>query len=457
MLFHARFSMLRSRKASRSRWLFSSVFITVCLWVSLAYALHFDGADEGWEGTSAFVELAKQTAGANNVIVTSELNWATLEPKDSIVLFHPERTIDGDQLSAFLRAGGRVAVMDDFGSGDRILKRYQIERVRVPEKPRLMLRNNPHLAIAEPVVDVVAGKRNDVHPIVSEVGKVVTNHATGLKHPDLSSVLKIRGVNEADVMIAVVGQVSRGRLFAMGDPSVVMNLMMRYPGNRAFAKGLIRYLVADDSWGKRHGKIYILSNRFQEKGVYGGANSAHRQLREWLRSFENFVQSIYGEGLPKTALLILAVLSTTAVLFWVASSAARKYRQPQPRFAREVPLVAQGGIAGRAAVLAAPTTHRGLILLEQKAALEAELVTLLSLPSTTNLGAAMEEIRSKSLLDPVLMREIIDVTALMAAMETALMSGQPIKVTRADLIKTDEVTTRVCQVLTIHHQHRVLG
>ena len=36
-----------------------------------------------------------------------------------------------------------------------------------------------------------------------------------------------------------------GRLFAMGDPSVVINEMLRYPGNRAFASGLLKYLVGE--------------------------------------------------------------------------------------------------------------------------------------------------------------------------------------------------------------------
>ncbi len=29
----------------------------------------------------------------------------------------------------------------------------------------------------------------------------------------------------------------------MGDPSVVINEMLRYPGNRAFASGLLKYLA----------------------------------------------------------------------------------------------------------------------------------------------------------------------------------------------------------------------
>ena len=52
-------------------------------------------------------------------------------------------------------------------------------------------------------------------------------------------MLRIPANGEADVILAVAGQVGKGRLFAMGDPSATMNQMLRYPGNRAFVAGLV--------------------------------------------------------------------------------------------------------------------------------------------------------------------------------------------------------------------------
>jgi len=40
--------------------------------------------------------------------------------------------------------------VDDFGSGDELLRHFQIERVALPAHPALELRHNPALAIAEP-------------------------------------------------------------------------------------------------------------------------------------------------------------------------------------------------------------------------------------------------------------------------------------------------------------------
>jgi len=50
-------------------------------------------------------------------------------------------------------------------------------------------------------------------------------------------VLVVRGVGEPDVAVAVAGQVEAGRLFAVGDPSAFINLMMRYPGTGGWRPG----------------------------------------------------------------------------------------------------------------------------------------------------------------------------------------------------------------------------
>ena len=132
-----------------------------------------------------------------------------------------------------MKAGGRLAILDDYGRGEDLLSRFRIERIPAPTRPMQALRNNPNLAIAEPVTEQVAGKEWGPHPVVSNVKQLVTNHPTGMTHPQLSPVLQIRAAgNDQDVVVAVAGQVEKGRLFAMSDPSAVINLMLRYPGNR---------------------------------------------------------------------------------------------------------------------------------------------------------------------------------------------------------------------------------
>ena len=404
--------------------------LAVMLSTGAAHTQPFALQETGWEGAKALVELAQQELGGGRVEATNRIPWASLTPSDGLLLLHPEVSPDGDELAAFLRAGGRAAVVDDFGVGDRVLARYQIRRTSAPSNPLFALRGNPALALAEPVDERIAGRRGGVHPVVVEVDRLVTNHPTGLVHPDLSVVLKIRATGESDAALAVAGQVGKGRLFAMGDPSSLINLMLRYRGNRAFGTGLVRYLVDDDSWGSRQGKLVIVSNRFEESGVYGADSTTSRELREWLRAARSEVQRVSTDGLPRGVAFGLAVACVAGLVLWGLTVSGRTYRPPTPRFARGQPLVGQGGVAGRAAVLAADSTHRGLVMLEQKDALEGRFAALLGQERSAGLAGMVDELGRHGLLDGSLAAELKKVASEMTKVETAVSAGQPVRVTR---------------------------
>lgn len=432
----------------------------VALWVSLwalpARAQSFDAQEAGWEGTKVLVDLARAELGDARVVATNRLDWHSLSPADAILIIHPELAPDADEVSAFLRAGGRLAVLDDFGAGDRLLggSPYHIQRVPAPRAPLYALRGNPNLALAEPVTEMAAGRRGGVHPVVADVTRVVTNHPTGLTHPDLTTVLRIRATGEPDVALAVAGQVGKGRLFAMGDPSAVINLMLRYPGNKAFALGLLRYLVEDDpAWGARGGRLVVLTNRFQETGVFGASTGAERELKEWARSLRQEVQKVSGDGLPRHVALALAVLAGTALLLWVLSASARGYEHPVPRYAAGVPLVAQGGAAGRLAVLAAPSTHRALVLLEQRDALEEQLALHLGLPGRPGAQSLVAALSRDPRVDARSLEELRRLLAHVARVETAVAAGAPIRVSPADLELARRLTSELSQALVVERPH----
>jgi hypothetical protein len=408
-----------------------------------AAAAPFEAHDTSWEGLRSLVDLAEAELGPARVVTAATLDWSTLTPADGLLLLHPERTVDADELAAFLRAGGRAAIVDDYGAGDRILQRYQIRRTPSPTNPLLTLRDNAAFAVAEPVAETVGGRQQAVHPVAAEVSRLVTNHPTGLLHPDLSPVLRIRARDEADVTLAVAGQVGKGRLFAMGDPSAVMNLMLRYPGNRAFAAGLVRYLVDDDQWGSRQGRLVLVSNRFTEKGAYGSDSALGREVRDALRSLREGLLRVESGGLPRAALLSLAVLLLAGLSVWVAGAAARRYPKPVPRFARPTGLLAQGGAAGRAAALAAPSTHRGLILLEQKHALEEAVGALLGLPRAPTMGPLVDELVRRKLVRPGTLERLKETLLYMAKVETAMAAGTSVLVGKKRLDLAEEVSREV--------------
>ena len=364
-----------------------AVILAFLLLVTRSEAAPFDLAGSDWEGCAELVRLARAELGPTRVVVTSQIDFHELKPDDGLLLLYPERNLDVDELSKFMRAGGRVVMLDDFGRGDSLLRHFGMERVASPRRPAEFLRKNPQLALAEPA---------SAHPVVSDVSRVVTNHPTGLSHPDLSPVLKIRGNGEADVVVAVAGAVGQGRLLAVGDPSIVMNSMLRYGGNKAFARGLVRYTVDHDSWGKRGGRLFIASGNFEQKGVYGDEEST---WSDWMRALREALEAMRHDGLPAWLAYAIACALGLALVVWVGSRAGRLHKPVTPRFVRKVPAVAQGGVAGHAAVIAAPQTSRVLAILELKSALEEQLTALLGLPKVPGHTELMNQVSTRGLLD----------------------------------------------------------
>lgn len=416
------------RRAARSLTAAAAV-LTGLLVAPSSHAASFGFKDRGWEGTSEFVALARQKLGKNRVKPVQTLDYGRLTRADGVIMLHPVVSLDYDEIGAFLRAGGRLALLDDYGTGAALLEHFHIQRIAAPRRPAQMLRHNPQLAIAVPAVQVVAGYEQGRHPIVAHVDKLVTNHPTALVHPNLTPVLTIPAVGEPNATLAVTGIIaSRGRLFAMGDPSAVINLMLRYPGNRAFAQGLIHYLIEDDTWGKRGGALYLVEGHFGQRGHFGGVSSLSENLREYADGLSDLVSDTRRSGLPDSVALVLASLVALASVLWAALNATRLYRRRLPRYAVPTALVAQGGVAGRAAVLAAPTTERGLALLEVKSALEEGLALRLDIRQEPNRSLLFAEIERQDALSGRSLEALKQMLNEMSKIEGAVVTARPFRV-----------------------------
>jgi hypothetical protein len=400
--------------------------IALALGSTSALAAAFDLAGSDWEGAGDFVRLAKSELGAGRVVVAPHLDFHELTPDDGVLVLHPETSLDVEELSKFMRAGGRVVMLDDFGSGDSLLSNFGMRRVPSPRQPAESLRHNPQLALAEPA---------SAHPVVADVHRVVTNHPTGIGHPDLSPVLKIRGADaDGDVSVAVAGAVGKGRFLAVGDPSIVMNSMLRYSGNKAFARGLVRYAVDGDAWGTRGGRLFIFSGKVEQRGGYG---NDHGALAEWWRDFRSLLDQIRREGLPSILAWSASIALGLALVVWIGSRAGRLHKPIVPRFIRRIPAVAQGGIAGHAAVVAAPQATRVLAVLELKSALEEHLTTLLGLSKVPPQQELVTKVTTAGLLDAEGLRTLGRVLLRMSNVESMILfqrSGG-----RAQAIRDQEV------------------
>jgi hypothetical protein len=398
--------------------------IILALALSIARTAHaaFELNDTTWEGGSELFELAKKQLGRDRLEIAATLDYSKLSPKDGIVILHPDVPLNYAELSAFLKAGGRLALLDDHGSGDKFLARFQIYRVRAPLTPAKMLRDNPNLPIAEPAVQIVAGQEQNRHPITQNVDSVVTNHPTALTHPNLTPVLTIAARGEPDATLAVTGIiVNRGRLFAMGDPSAFINLMLRYPGNRKFAEGLFTYLVEPDSWGERGGKLYFVANHFQQKGQFGERGSLLSGLGQTLSDALN---DVHDHGLPEPLPLLLAALGCLSIMAWALLYAARPRARATPRYSAPEPLVAQGGLSGRVAVLSAPSTDAALGLSELRAAALDLLGERLSLGRGPSDKLVLAEIRRRSLLSDQTWRDLDSAFSELRGIEDRIIRKQ---------------------------------
>jgi hypothetical protein len=414
----------------------------------------FDFKDATWEGSSELLAIARDKLGKGRVRVTAVIPWDEIQPRDALLVLHPNRELDYREVAAFLAAGGRLGVLDDYGKADVLLQRFRIHRVRAPFKPDKPLRENPNLPVAVPAVSSSSDARP--HTIVAGVDRIVTNHPTGLETDRglrLTTVLEMPAKDEPATPLALIGVIGDakhcglspdaseepltttgaagrcGRLFAMGDPSSVMNMMLRYPGNRTFAARLVEYLVGDDSWGKRGGSIYLVANEFSQRGTFGGKGGLLGALDDRLDAVARLVATIRREGLPEPLSLILAMMAAGGAALWTVGAATRRYRRSPPRYARPTPLVAQGGLAGRAAVLAAESTHRALAVLELKAALEEALRQRLGLPETAGTERILEEIDRQDALSRRNSSELGSLLKEMARAEDAVGRTERIRVT----------------------------
>jgi hypothetical protein len=452
-----------------SSWLSAWTILLIGLLPSTARAA-FELRDTSWEGTSELGQIAREKLGKPRVRVVPTIPWDELQPVDALLVLHPEREVDYREAAAFLAAGGRLGLLDDYGTGDALLRRFRIHRVRAPLEPKEPLRDNPNLPVAVPTL----GPDGHPHPIVAGVDRVVTNHPTGLETEAglrLTTVLELPALGEpatALALIGVIGDAKRcglvsdgteepvagappatgkcGRLFAMGDPSALINLMLRYPGNRAFAARLVAYLVGDDTWGRRGGTLYIVANQFTQTGSFGKRAGFMGAIDERLEAIERLVSETRREGLPTPLALLLAALAAGGAAVWAVGAATRRYRRSAPRYARPTPLVAQGGLAGRAAVLAADTTHRALAVLELKAALEEALRERLRQPggSIVHLAEEIDRQDALSQRNSLALRELV---REMARAEDAVTRTERIRIEPEAIRKMHDAMTAILSEL----------
>jgi hypothetical protein len=389
--------------------------LSILITDGLARAAPFDPLGHDWEGYSDFVRLFRAELGSTRAVVTNHLDWTTLRPDDALVLVYPERGIDVVSAGAFVRSGGRLALIDDFGAGDELLTSFDIHRVPLPARPRVALRDNPDLAIAEPAPSPLS--------LTDGIQTVITNHASGLLQPRLTTVLHVLGKDGSDVPLALSASVEKGRLLAVGDPSILMNTMLRYPGNYTFARNVIDYLAESDQRERSLGRVYLIIRNVAESGTFPGAVAPTMGHEIWVELSRTFA-GLGKEGLPAWMMYWLSFVALVLVLVWLIPRTTRTYRSAPPRFTRGATPASQGGAAGRAAALGAKQAYRGHAMLEWRKALIDDLTAHFGLPRETSGAEVLRHVARLGVVKSDAIRRMERVLLRMAEIETMIAAKQ---------------------------------
>lgn len=294
---------------------------TFALGTLTARAQDADYAPEGeaWNGLSRFVAIARERAALE---VPARLDIGTLTPADAVIIVAPREDLPASGLTELMRAGGRVALGDDFGRGDSLLRTFRIGRGRPNRAEALRLRGNEELLVARPS----AG-----HPLTEGVRALVTNHPMVVYHPDLEPIFSF-GERDAVVLAGAVGS---GRLVTLGDPSVLINNMLELRGNQRFAENLVDYLDGD-----RGGRLYLITPGAELVGRYGEPG-ADRPLHDVRAMLERLAEA----ELPEGALRIMA--AALAGILMVLAAGVLPRSSPYVGAAMFARPSVPGGFAGR--------------------------------------------------------------------------------------------------------------
>ncbi|NOY94174.1 MAG: DUF4350 domain-containing protein [Deltaproteobacteria bacterium] len=378
-----------------------------------------------WNGLDGLLEIA--ASEGIDVRTPERLDVDSLRPEDALLLIYPTRPPPGSSIGAFLRRGGRVALADDFGSGGALLARYHVTRTTpAPGSPEL--RGRPELSIA---------RADGTHPLSRGVSALVTNHPMALHHASLPPIFHL---GRADDALVLTGAVGEGRFVALSDPSVLINNMLEFRGNRRFAANLLRYLSAG-----RGGRVYLVTARTELLGASSSNHTRARSLGEWREAFDR-------ADLPPAAMRVLSLLFVALLLLAALTSLPRRspYRVDE-LLPRALP---GGGYAGHIAFFREQGRNLLYPAITYKLELERALVEALTLSPHPLLRDVLAALRRTSMPEA----QILRLRALLLELDELVrredLPPGPPKVSRRTLSRMVQTGERALEWLATHAEAR---
>lgn len=244
-----------------------------------------------WNGLSSLAEEAGELGLRLSLV--RQLDWSRMPAGATLLVVHPTVELPLDQVLRFLRGGGRLLLADDFGRGDALLRAFEIEPVRDGSvRARSRHLRNPNLPVALP--------GPAFHAINEGVTRVITNHPTYFR----SRLPTLLGFNRGRQQLLVAGEVEEGRMVALADPSVLINTMMAFPGNRRLARNLLSFLRPAQGSELLLVTGYLRSSGSVEAAPASGAPAAGRLAGE----FNRFINELNNFALIEAGIKALALL-----------------------------------------------------------------------------------------------------------------------------------------------------
>ena len=323
---------------------------------------------EAWNGLATLRATFREQSVELRAPRTLDLE--SLGTDDALLILYPRRPLPAAGLAAFMRAGGRVALADDFGLGEELLEVYRIES-RPPDRSEApTLRGNPHLPLARPRVR---------HALTGGVHALATNHPRTLFHANLDPLFSLDDDRNAVVLAGAVGE---GRLVAIADPSILINNMLLVRDNARFAANLASYLAPPG------GHVYLITPNSELRGgpTPPEGSATFDGLRESIRRLAT-------ADLPPIALKVLSAALVLALVVLATTMLPR--RSPYDGSTMFAKPALAGGFVGRLEFFSRPRQNLLHPTLVYKFELETELLRRLKLGSSTLLRDVVRSLKQR--------------------------------------------------------------
>jgi hypothetical protein len=331
-----------------------------------------------WNGLSEVAALA-QALGIEIVEVRS-LDLSTIGPATPLLVVYPGRDLPSGDMFRFLKAGGRLAIADDFGAGSGILERLGVERStdRV-DSPPFAWNDNANLPIAVP---------RQSHPLNAGTDQLTTNHPATMRSP----LPPVFDFGDAQRSVVVAGAVGDGRVVLVSDPSVLINNMLQFAGNRRFAENLLRYLAAAPG-----SRVVLLRGDFELTGSVQGTNegSADRGAEEFFTAFNAFLGGLGAPSLGEGAFRALGTIGIAAALLVLLFVIPLRGRLYDGRWLHPAVRSARAGFVGKVQVFRGGGVNYLVPALVYRRELEASLVKSLGLRPPAPIGDVEAAMRKR--------------------------------------------------------------